>query len=209
VTILIRQGHPGPGVPPYRSYVQKLGDARAHRSEDAIEWTVLVDDVDGRVHQGYGSLADPTFLLDRDGRVAFYNAITHAPTLHTAVVALLDQGGLGVAGAGYDRRVHALPIIAGGWPAICRGLSQSAIELELAMPGSAVLPFLGYQVRGLLAPIAQRATPLPRSARYGLGAAAGAVAAAFVMRRLFHTLLAASETHRPSLAAASMEGRHD
>jgi hypothetical protein len=77
-----------------------------------------------------------------------------------------------------------MPIIAGGWPAIQRGLPQSAIELELAMPGSALAPFLGFQMRGALAPIAQRATPLPAAAQFGLGAAIGAVAAYLATRTL-------------------------
>jgi hypothetical protein len=93
-------------------------------------------------------------------------------------------GGLGVAGEGYDRRVHALPIISNGWPAIKRGLPQSAIELELAMPGGATLPFIGYQLRSLLAPVTQRGVPLPASARAGLGVAAAAIAGYFLMRRL-------------------------
>jgi hypothetical protein len=180
----VRQGHPGPDAREYRSYDRKLADARAHRDEDGVPWTVLVDEVDGRVHRAYGMLADPTFLLDRDGRVAFYNAITHAPTLHTAIVELMELGGLGVAGPGYDRRAHVLPIIAGGWPAIARGLPQSAIELELAMPGGAALPLLGYSLRRMLAPIAQRDTPLPPPARFGLGMLTGAVAAYLLTRRL-------------------------
>lgn len=115
--------------------------------------------------------------------MAFYNAITHAPTLHNAIVDLIELGGLGVAASGYDRRVHALPIITGGWSAIRRGLPQSAIELELAMPGSAALPFMGYQIRGLLAPVTQRGTPLPAAARAGLGLAAVAIAGCFVLRQ--------------------------
>jgi hypothetical protein len=181
VTIVIRQGHPGPRVPAYTSYEQKAADARAHRDDDQVPWTVLVDELDGRVHRAYGMLADPTFLIDRDGRVAFYNVITHAPTLHLAITELCELGGLGVAGQGYDRRVHALPIIAGGWPAIARGLPQSAIDLELALPGGAALPFLGYQLRGVLAPVAQRGTPLPWAASFAWGMAAGLVGSLMVM----------------------------
>ncbi len=183
MTVLVRQGHPGRDSQPYLSYDDKLADAQRHRREDGIPWPVLVDHVDGTVHRQYGMLADPTFLLDRDGRVAFYNAITHAPTLDTAIAQLFELGGLGVAGTGYDRRVHAMPIIAGGWPGIRRGFPRSAVELELAMPGSALLPFLGYQLRALLAPIAQRDRPLPPVAQAALGLAAGAVAGYLLTRR--------------------------
>lgn len=183
VSVLIRQGHPGPRVPPYRSFEQKMADARAHVIDDGIPWRVLVDDLEGTVHRDYGMLADPTFLIDRDGRVAFYNAITHAPTLHRAICDLMEWGGLGVAGRGFDRRVHAMPIVAAGWPAIRRGLPQSAIELELALPGGAALPFIGAALRPALRPIALRGTPIPRGVRWGAAAALSLAAVAVVLWR--------------------------
>jgi len=43
---------------------------------------VLVDDYEGTTHRAYSqAMADPAFLLDTDGRVAFYNMWTHVPTL--------------------------------------------------------------------------------------------------------------------------------
>lgn len=185
-TILVRQGHPGPEVRAYRSSAEKRLDAEAHQFEDDIPWPVLTDDVDGYVHRNYGGLADPTFVIDRDGRIAFYQAITHAPTLHRALVRLFANGGRGVIGRGYDRVPHLLPVIAGGWPAIARGLPQSAIDLETAVPGTALFPWLGSRVRPLLAPIALRGTPLPLGARLGLAAALIGVAALASRTRRSH-----------------------
>ena len=176
VTVLVRQGHPGPDVPHYRHYEDKRLDAISHKRDDRIPWPVLIDNLQGSVHNLYGGLADPTFIIDGDGAIAFYNAITHAPTLHRALMALQAQGRRGVAGAGFDRRVHALPVITGGWPAIRRGMPQSVIDLETALPTSALLPFLGSVVRPMLAPITLRATPLPLVARVALAASAGLVA---------------------------------
>ena len=137
-TVLVRQGHPGPAVPAYRRLDAKAADARAHREEDGVGWPVLVDDLDGRVHKVYGYLADPTFVIDVDGRVAFYNAVTHAPTLTRALDALAAQGGRGVVLGGHDRTPHLLHVIAAGWPALRRGLWQSALDLETSVPGSAL-----------------------------------------------------------------------
>ena len=178
VTVLVRQGHPGRGVRPYRSFEQKLRDARKHKHEDRIPWTVLADDVWGTVHRQYGMLASPAYLIGTDGRVAFYNAITHAPTLHRAIGDLLRQRGRGIAGRGIDRRPHVLPIVAGGWPGLRRGAPQSAVELELAMPSGAMLTWAGYQAQPILRPVALRGTPLPRAARVALGAALAAGGAA-------------------------------
>jgi len=168
VTVLVRQGHPGPRARPYYTSRQKARDASAHQHEDHIPWPVLVDAVNGRVHRLYGGLADPTFLLDLDGRVAFSQAITHAPTLHTALRALEARAGRGVVLGGIDRRPHVLPVIAGGWPALQRGAPQSIIDLETALPTAALLPWLGQWLRPVLRPIALRDTPLPWSARAAL-----------------------------------------
>lgn len=90
--VVIRQAHPGPDVPAYQNFEQKMQDAERYQREDGIAWTVLVDDLEGTTHQVYGGLADPTYLIGTDGRIAFYNMWTHAPTLHEALEELLKQG---------------------------------------------------------------------------------------------------------------------
>jgi hypothetical protein len=199
-TVLVRQGHPGPAAERYRTFPHKAADAAAHEREDGVPWTVLVDDVDGRVHRMYGMLSDPTFLIDDDGRVAFYNAVTHAPTLHRAIDALMNRRGRGVVLGGYDRRPHLLAAIAGGWPALRRGLPRSVIDLETSLPGGAVLPFIGYQLRGVLRPIVLRGQPLPARGRTALAAAGVALAAAVLTfgdrRRRGGRLALAPRLHR-------------
>lgn len=181
VDVLVRQAHPGPGVPPYASDLQKLEDAVAYKRDEGVPWTVLADDLDGSIHRQYGGLADPTYLIDRDGRVAFYNMWTHVPTLHRAIEGLFVQGGRGVVLGGTDRRPHLLAGIAGGWRALERGLPQSYTDLEAAAPGSATALWLGAKARPLLAPIALRSEPLPTGMRVAL--TAGAVALALVAAR--------------------------
>jgi len=174
VEVIVRQGHPGPEVPCYESFEQKLRDGYRYKELEAIPWTVLVDDLRGTVHQAYGSLADPTYLIDNDGRVAFYSVWTHVPTLFRAVGALLGREGLGVVLGGVDRRPHFGAALTNGWPALRRGLPQSAVDLETSVPLSAVGSWLGYQLRPLLAPVTLRERPLPPMAKAALGAAAAA-----------------------------------
>ena len=149
-----------------------MEDGRRFKEDEGIPYDVLVDDLIGTVHQVYGGLADPTYLIDADGRVAFYNMWTHAPTLHEAIEELFRQGGRGVVKGGTDRIPHLLSTIAGGWHGLRRGWPQSAVELELSMPGSASGPWLGHQIKPLLAPIALRATPLPLPVKISLAAGA-------------------------------------
>jgi hypothetical protein len=179
--VLIRQAHPGPAARPYRMFADKMADAKRYKQQHDIEYTVLVDHLDGSVHQNYGGMADPAYLIDADGRVAFYNMWTHVPTLHRAIRALTRQDNRGVVLGGISRAIRPLAAIIDGWPAIQRGLPQSAVELEAAVPTMASAPFVGYQLRPLLAPIGLRATPLPIQARMALIAAA--VAAVVVVGR--------------------------
>lgn len=170
--MLIRQAHPGPQVPAYRSEERKRQDADRYRREEEIAWPVLIDDLAGTAHQAYGGLADPTYLIDVDGRVAFYCMWTHAPTLHEAIAELDARGGRGVVHGGIDHVPHMLSAMADGWRGIRRGLPQSVLDLMTAGPGMSSALWLGYRLRPLLAPVALRGKPLPGPAKAALGAGA-------------------------------------
>jgi hypothetical protein len=177
VDVLIRQAHPGPGAEPYASDADKRRDAERWQRDEGIAWPVLVDDLPGTAHQVYGGLADPTYLIGTDGRVAFYNMWTHGPTLHRALDALLAAGGAGIVRTvrddGIDHVPHALAAITDGWHGLRRGAPRSVIELELAAPGMASAIWLGWQLRPLLAPVALRGRPLPALTQVGLALGAG------------------------------------
>ncbi|MDP8908885.1 MAG: hypothetical protein M3N47_07150 [Chloroflexota bacterium] len=172
--MVVRQAHPGPKTPHYRSDEEKRADARRHKEYYAIPWPVVADDLAGTVHQVYSGMADPTFLLDADRRVAYYNMWTFAPSLDRAISALLRQGGRGVVAGGIDHLMHPWPVIVDGWRGIRLGLPRSFLELELAAPGSASLIWLGSRLRPMLAPVvlrAERLAPRRRAALVGTAAA--------------------------------------
>ncbi len=170
---MIRQAHPGPDVPAYHTFEEKIQDGHDYQHEDRIGWPVLVDDLAGTVHQVYGGLADPTYLVDAEGRVAFYNMWTYGPALHEAIEALLAQGGRGVVRGGIDHTPYLLPALTDGWRGLRRGLPQSYTDLMTASPGMASMLWLSYQVRPLLAPFTLRAEPLPAPVKLGLAVGAG------------------------------------
>lgn len=182
VDVVIRQAHPGPAVPAYHSLEQKWHDAWRYQQEESIPWTVLIDDLEGTTHQIYGGLADPTYLIDRDGYVAFYNMWSHVPTLHRAMAALIGRDGRGVVMGGIDSTLHLLPSITAGWRGLRRGLPQSFIDLETSAPTLASGTWLGHRLRPLLAPLALRAKPLPGPVRFGF--AVGLVLLAAGIRRM-------------------------
>ena len=185
VDVIIRQVHPGPAVPPYGSEAQKMADAEAYRTIELVPWTVLVDDVEGSVHQAYGGLANPAYLIGTDGRVWFFAATTGVPSLHRALNRLVPAGGVGTVAGGRDFVPHILATLPNGWPAIERGLPQSAVELSSALPGSVAMLRLGARLRPVLAPLTLRSDTLSGTVRLALvsGSTGALLLAARVRRR--------------------------
>lgn len=181
VDVMVRQVHPGPAVPPHRSEAQKMADAEAYRRDEGIPWTVLVDDIEGSVHQAYGGLANPAYLIGTDGRVCFFAPTTGAPSLHRALHQLLGASGRGIVAGGRDVVPHLLATVTDGWAAIERGLPQSAAELSSALPGSVALLRVGARLRPVLAPLTLRPEPLSRLVRLAL--IAGAIGALVLTAR--------------------------
>ena len=186
VDILIRQAHPGELRGPYRNYEEKLEDAREYKRDEGIGWTVLVDDYAGTVHRTFSrEMADPSLLINSEGRVAFYNMWTHAPTLKGAIDELLDRGGRGapVAG-GIDRVPHLFASFVDGYRGPERGGKRALREYDTGGFGASTLSLLLNKAKPVLAPIALRAAPLPAAARLALlgGLAAAALGVWSVVR---------------------------
>ncbi len=166
--MVVRQAHPGELRHRYTTFEQKLAGARVYKEQEALPWPVLVDDLAGTMHEAYSrGMADPTFLIDVDGNVAFYGMWTHAPTLSQAVGELLTKGGRGVAG-GLDRTPHLLASFVDGYRGPRRGGRRAVLEYDLGAGGAGTMSFLGNKARRVLGPLALRATPLPRQTRFAL-----------------------------------------
>jgi hypothetical protein len=144
---------------------------------------VLVDDLAGTVHQVYGGMADPTYLLDADGRVAYYVHWTNAPTLHMAIAALLQQGGRGIVLGGVNHFPHVGAAFTDGWKGLARGLPQSLIDMETAMPGTGTGAWLGHQLKPAIGGLTLKSRPLASGKRMQLAAIAGGVLGALVLGR--------------------------
>ncbi len=168
--LFLRQAHPGELRGPYGSYAEKLEEAREYKREEGIEWPVLVDDYAGTTHRAYSrEMADPAFLIDSDGRVAFYVMWTHAPTLKRAIDELLERGGRGVVAGGIDRAPHLFASFVAGYRGPRRGGRRAVLEYDLGGFGAGTMSFFGNKAKPLLAPLALRTEPLPTAARVALG----------------------------------------
>jgi thiol-disulfide isomerase/thioredoxin len=185
VDIVVRQAHPGERRGPYRCITEKRSDARRYREEEGVSWLVLVDEIEGTVQRAFGGMSAALYLLDVDGRVAFYSMWGPAPRLRAAIEELLAAGGrTGPTGMGIDALPHLGAAIVAGQGGPRRGGLRSFVDLELGFPGGLCLMAVGRVGRRVLAPLFVRTTPLPRSLRLGIAGGAGAVGAALAVSRL-------------------------
>jgi hypothetical protein len=71
LTIYVREPHPGEHYGAHRSWEQKLKYAQECRIQDGIQTTVLVDDLNGKVHVAYGSLPNMVYIIEKSGKIIF------------------------------------------------------------------------------------------------------------------------------------------
>ena len=65
---LVREPHPGENYTEHRSWKQKLQYARECREQDGIETKMLIDGLDGAMHQAYGEMPNMAFIIGKGAR---------------------------------------------------------------------------------------------------------------------------------------------
>jgi hypothetical protein len=89
--VYVREAHPGEELGPHKSMGDKLSAAEMFREAEDVEMPVIVDDLNGRIHRKYGRAPNPTYLIDRSGRVAFRMLNTNPAVLAEAIEELLER----------------------------------------------------------------------------------------------------------------------
>ncbi len=89
--VYVREAHPGEELPPHRTLTDKVRAAEVLRDDEELEMPVLVDDLGGKVHRKYSGQPNPTFLIDKSGRVAYRQLATDTSELRDAINELLDR----------------------------------------------------------------------------------------------------------------------
>lgn len=165
LTVYVREAHPGEDMPAHETVEQKRQQAERFKHEGAVAWPIVVDELDGSIHQRYSVLPNHVFLIDGDGIVAFRGEFAHAPTLFSALEQLKHQGNRGVIPLGIDKKVHMLGPTAYGWQGPDRGGKVSKQDLIRKMPPLAANLLVGKAMQPLLAPLASRSRPLSPEAK--------------------------------------------
>jgi peroxiredoxin len=66
-----RESHPAENYGAHQSMEQKIAYARDLQRLENIEFPVIVDDLDGRIHRAYGVWPNALFVIHKDGRLMF------------------------------------------------------------------------------------------------------------------------------------------
>ena len=69
--VYVREAHPGERLPHHASIDQKMQHARWFCERWLVRRPILVDDLDGPLHQAYGTLPNMTYIVSAVGRVAY------------------------------------------------------------------------------------------------------------------------------------------
>jgi peroxiredoxin len=88
--VYVREAHPGAELPAHESLRDKLAAAELLRDEDDLEIPILIDELSGKVHKKYGGMPNPSFLIDRSGRIAFRSLSSRYEALRAAIEELLE-----------------------------------------------------------------------------------------------------------------------
>ena len=109
----VREPHPGEHYPAHQTFEQKLGYASVCAAADDIQTRVVVDDLDGTMHQAYGTMPNMLYIVDRAGVVVYKALWTDHADVARALANLLWAAGQRAAGqrlkASYVERMEYLP----------------------------------------------------------------------------------------------------
>ncbi len=144
--VYVREAHPGENLPAHKSMKDKVEAAEFFREEEEVEMPVLVDELNGKVHRKYGSLPNPTFIIDISGRIAFRALSTRAGVIKDALDELLErQEERGVDHAivhgGEDAVMPSMKSLLHSYRALERGGDDAISDFreEMGMPGKAIV----------------------------------------------------------------------
>ncbi|HYH01316.1 MAG TPA: deiodinase-like protein [Terriglobales bacterium] len=140
--VYVREAHPGERLSAHENMKDKIRAAEIFRRDDNVEMPIIVDDVNGSIHRKYGKLPNPTYLIDRSGRVAFRSLWTRANVVEDALEELLErqsQRGVdhAVVNGGEDRSMPSRVALLHAHRALQRGGRQSLRDFsrEMGLPG--------------------------------------------------------------------------
>jgi peroxiredoxin len=140
--VYTREAHPGEKLPAHRSMQDKIYAAHKFREEEDVVMPIVVDDLEGSIHRKYGELPNPTYIIDKSGRVAFRSLWTRPGVVEDALEELLErqhERGVehAVVNGGQDTAMPSTYAMLHTYRALERGGRRSIHDFrrELGLPG--------------------------------------------------------------------------
>ena len=144
--VYVREAHPGEEIPAHQELDDKIRAAEILRDEEGVEMPILVDELRGTIHRKYGKFPNPTYLIDKSGRIAFRCLWTQPSVVEDALETLLERqrergGDHAVVNGGEDRSMPVSYAVIHSYRALERGGQDSLGDFResLGLPGRAVL----------------------------------------------------------------------
>jgi peroxiredoxin len=89
--VYVREAHPGDAIPAHERMEDKIAASELLREEEDIDIPIAVDDLKGTTHRNYGKLPNPTYVVDKSGRVAFRSLWSRPGEVRAALEDLLAR----------------------------------------------------------------------------------------------------------------------
>lgn len=70
-TVYAREAHPGEHFPHHSSIEQKLAYAAELRRQEGMQVPILLDALDGAIHQAYGLLPNMIYVINKQGLIVY------------------------------------------------------------------------------------------------------------------------------------------
>jgi len=93
-----RESHPAENYSAHQSFEQKLNYARDLQRLENVQFPILVDHLDGRIHRAYGVWPNALFVIHKDGRLVFRSNMANHRELSEFLENLLAGEGARAAG---------------------------------------------------------------------------------------------------------------
>jgi hypothetical protein len=140
--IYVREAHPGEHYGAHKALEEKSWNAKILAEQEGIDARILVDDLEGTIHQDYGLKPNMLYVIDKGGRVVFRALWAEETALRRALSSLLsaEERGEEVT-LGEDLSI-LLPMVHGMSEVrrvLLRAGRQALKDFRQAMGGSALL----------------------------------------------------------------------
>jgi carbon monoxide dehydrogenase subunit G/peroxiredoxin len=89
-----KESHPGENYPHHASLEQKFAHALDLRRLENVQFPILVDGIEGRIHRKYGPWPTAAFVIRRDGRLVYRSTIVNPTELECYLEELLASDAL-------------------------------------------------------------------------------------------------------------------